>query len=146
MGFKFRFETLSRVRKIKEDMALQDFSRAQKKLQDLEAFKADKLARRMATILELMSKMEKGIPARDIKTYTYYIALMEDEVDKIDQLIEGAKKILEEKREELLKAKQEHKAMERLREIDFERYKEEQAKLEMNFIDEIAIMRHGRSV
>jgi flagellar FliJ protein len=71
---------------------------------------------------------------------------MEDEVEKIDKLIASAKKLLEAKREELLKAKQEHKAMERLREIDFERYKEEQSRLEMNFIDEIAIMRHGRSV
>jgi flagellar FliJ protein len=146
MGFKFRFETLSRVRKIKEDMALQEFSRAQKKLQDLEGLRADKLARRMATVLELMAKMEQGIPARDIKTYTYYISLMEEQVEKIDALIVNAKKLLEEKREELLKAKQEHQAMERLREIDFERYQAEQSRLEMNFIDEIAIMRHGRSV
>lgn len=146
MGFKFRFETLSRVRKIKEDMALQEFSRAQKKVQDLEALKADKLARRLSAVLELMSKMEKGIPARDIKTYTYYITLMEDEAEQIDTLIANARKVLEEKREELLKAKQEHKAMERLREIDLTRYNAEQSRLEMNFIDEIAIMRHGRSV
>lgn len=144
MGFKFRFETLSRVRKIKEDMALQEFSKAQKKLQDLEGLKAEKLARRMSSVLELMSRMEKGIPARDIKTYTYYISLLEEEVEQIEQHMAKARKILEEKREELLKAKQEYKAMERLREIDFERYQEHESRLEMNFIDEIAIMRHGR--
>lgn len=144
MGFKFRFETLSRVRKIKEDMALQEFSRAQKKLQDLEGLKADKLARRMSAILEFMTKMKEGIQAKDIKAYTQFITLMEDDVEKIDKLIENARKLLDERRDELLKAKQEHKAMERLREIDFERYQEQQSKLEMNFIDEIAIMRHGR--
>jgi flagellar protein FliJ len=144
MGFKFRFETLSRVRKIKEDMALQEFSRAQKKLQDLEALKADKLAQRMSTVLELMLKMEQGIPARDVRIYTTFITVLEDEVEQIDKLIASAQKLLDEKREELLKAKQEHKAMERLREIDFERYQEQQSRLEMKFIDEIAIMRHGR--
>jgi flagellar protein FliJ len=144
MAFKFRFETLSRVRKIKEDMALQEFSKAQKKLRDLEGLKADKLAKRLSTILEFMTRMQEGIPARDVKTYTYYITLMEEEVEKIDRLIVNAQSILDEKREDLLKAKQEHKAMERLREIDFERYTEKQSKLEMNFIDEIAIMRHGR--
>jgi flagellar export protein FliJ len=144
MAFKFRFETLSRVRKIKEDMALQEFSRAQKNLRDLEALKADKLARRMSTVLELMLKMEKGIPARDVNTYSRYISLLENEVEKIEKFIVKAQKLLDKRRGELLKAKQEHKAMERLREIDTERYKEQESRLEMKFIDEIAIMRHGR--
>ncbi|HNY66461.1 MAG TPA: flagellar export protein FliJ [Deltaproteobacteria bacterium] len=146
MGFRFRFETLSRVRKIREDLALQEFSKAQKKLQDLEGMKADKLSQRMHKVLDLMLKMEAGIPARDVKSYTHYIAFLEDEVERIDRLIAQARKLLDEKREELLKAKQEHKAMDRLREIDLERYIQEQSRQEMQFIDEIAIMRHGRRV
>jgi flagellar export protein FliJ len=144
MGFKFRFDTLSRVRKIREDIALQEFSRAQKILSDLEDLKADRLTRRMSTVLELMLKMEQGITSREVNTYTTYIAILEGEVEKIETYIAKARKILDEKREVLLKAKQEHKAMERLREIDIERYQQEQNRLEMNFIDEIAIMRHGR--
>jgi flagellar export protein FliJ len=146
MGFRFRFETLSRVRKIKEDMALQEFSKAQKKLLDLEGMKADKLSQRMSKVLDLMLKMEEGIPARDVKAYTHYIAFLEDEVERIEKLIAQAQKLLDEKRGVLLKAKQEHKAMERLREIDLDRYTQEQSRQEMKFIDEIAIMRHGRRV
>lgn len=144
MGFTFRFEALGRVRKIREDMALQEFSKAQKNLQDLEGLKEEKLARRMSSVLELMGRMETGIPARDVRAYTRYIALLEDEVERIGELVAGARTRLNEKREELLKAKQEHKAMERLKEIDFERYREHQSRLETNFIDEIAITRHGR--
>ena len=144
MGYVFRFETLKRVRKIREDLALQEFSAAQERLRDLEGQKEEKLARRMSSVLALMERMETGIPARDARTYTRYIALLEDEAERIGTLIEDARARLDGKREALLKARQEHKAMERLREIDVERYQEHQSRLEMNFIDEIAIMRHGR--
>ena len=144
MGYVFRFETLKRVRKIREDLALQEFSAAQERLRNLEGQKEEKLARRMSSVLALMERMETGIPARDARTYTRYIALLEDEAERIGTLIEDARARLDGKREALLKARQEHKAMERLREIDVERYQEHESRLEMNFIDEIAIMRHGR--
>lgn len=143
MAFRFRFETLSRVRKIREDIALQEFSSAQKKCLDLEALLKLKHAEKTVLHEDLSEKMIKGITAREIGSYDRYLSYLEGEIKKIGQLIAQANKQLEKTRQELLKAKRESKAMERLREMDKERFMAEQNRKEMRFIDEIAIRGHG---
>ncbi len=144
MGFHFRFETLSRVRKIRQDLALQEFSKAQKHCLDLEALKQRTLSLKAASEKELMVKMDNGIEAREVKSYDRYLSYLDSETVHLEKQITQARMVLEERREDLLKAKKEWKAMERLREIDLDRYKTDQARKEMRFIDEIAIGRHGR--
>ncbi len=144
MGFRFRFETLSRVRKIREDLALQEFSKAQKVLIDLENLKAAILSRRAYVWQNLTEKMDSGITAQEIISYNNYIFYLEAGITEAEKQIAQALKIIETKRQELLKAKKEAKAIERLKEIDLERYTAEQARQEMNFINEIAVQRHGR--
>lgn len=144
MGFRFRFETLSKVRKIRQDLALQEFSKAQRHYLDLEALKERALSLKAASEKELMDKMDRGIEAQEVKSYDRYLSYLDSETGHLEKLITQARMVLEERREDLLKAKKECKAMERLREIDLERYKTDQAKKEMRFIDEIAIGRHGR--
>lgn len=146
MGFRFRFETLSRVRKIREDLALQEFSKAQRQVLDLEKFKDSINIRMSGTYRNLTSRMGKGIKSQEIIMYNQYIYYLEAGIKQVDKQIALAMKRLEAKRQELLKAKQESQAIERLREIDMERYKTEQDRLEMRFIDEIAVQRHGRIV
>lgn len=144
MGFHFRFETLSKVRKIRQDLALQEFSKAQKHCLELEALKQRTVSLRETAQQELMDKMDKGIKALDVKSYDHYLLYLEKETERLEKQAIQARKVLEEKRQNLLKAKRESKAMDRLREIDFERYKTDQARKDMRFIDEIAIQRHGR--
>lgn len=144
MGFRFRFETLSRVRKIREDLALQDFSKAQQVLVNLENLKAAILSRRASIWQTLTEKMDSGITAQDIISYNNYLFYLESGVTQVEKQIVQALKLLETKRQELLKTKKEAKAIERLREIDMERYTAEQSRQEMDFINELAIQRHGR--
>ncbi len=144
MGFRFRFETLSRVRKIREDLALQEFSKAQKVLMDLENLKTAILSRRASVWQNLTEKMDSGITAQEIISYNNYIFYLESGITQVEKQIAKARKMLETKRQELLKKKKEAKAIERLKEIDKERYSAEEARQEMNFINEIAIQRHGR--
>lgn len=144
MGFRFRFETLSRVRKIREDLALQDFSKAQQVLVNLENLKAAILSRRASIWQTLTEKMDSGITAQDIISYNNYLFYLESVVTQVEKQIVQALKLLETKRQELLKTKKEAKAIERLREIDMERYTAEQSRQEMDFINELAIQRHGR--
>jgi flagellar protein FliJ len=146
MGFHFRFETLSKVRKIRQDIALQDFSKAQKHCLDLEALKQRTVSLKTTAEQELMDKMGRGIEAQEVKSYDRYLSFLDSEAEHFDKQIIQARKVLEERRQDLLKAKKESKAMERLREIDLERYKTDQARKDMRFIDEIAIQRHGRKL
>ncbi|HQG31510.1 MAG TPA: flagellar export protein FliJ [Deltaproteobacteria bacterium] len=144
MGFHFRFETLSRVRKIREDMALGEFSKAQKHCLELEAIRQRAISLKAASERELMGKMDRGIEAREVKSYGRYLSYLDSEAAKLEKQIVQARKVLEEKRRDLLKAQKDSKAIERLREIDLDRYKADQARKDMRFIDEIAIGRHGR--
>lgn len=146
MGFRFRFETLSRVRKIREDLALQEFSKAQKKLQDLEGMKADKLSQ---DAQGPRPHAEDGsghpCPGRQVLHPLHRLFGRRGGADRQAHRA-GQKTPWTRSAKNCFKAKQEHKAMDRLREIDLERYIQEQSRQEMQFIDEIAIMRHGRRV
>jgi flagellar protein FliJ len=144
MPFRFRFETLSRVRKIRQDMALQEFSRAQMQVLGLESKKGLALEQKAASIGELILKMDAGISSDEVSSYDHYFSFLEKEVELLDRQIAQARKHLEEKRQELIKKQRDYKAIERLRELDLERYETNESRLEMRFINEIAVQRHGR--
>lgn len=143
MGFRFRFETLLRVRKIREDLAMQEFSKIQKHLKGLEMLKSFNESRRSDTRQQFIQKIDAGLKSADIATYQSYLSRLDAEIGQLDKLIIQAGRQLDTKREELLKAKKEFKAMERLREIDEQRYRTRQQKDDMRFMDELAILRYG---
>lgn len=143
MGFCFRFETLLRVRKIHEDLALQEYAKVQKHLSDLEKLKIQKDSRRSEARRQLMQKMDTGLKSSEVDFYQSYLSRLEAEMDQLEKLMAQAGRQLDIKRGDLLKAKRDSKAIERLREIDEERYRQRQNKLEMHFMDEIAIQRYG---
>lgn len=143
MGFRFRFETLLRVRKIREDLAMQEFSKIQKHLKDLEMLKSFNESKRSDTRQQFIQKIDAGLKSADIATYQSYLSRLDAEIGQLDTLIIQAGRQLDTKREELLKAKKEFKAMERLREIDEQRYRTRQQKDDMRFMDELAILRYG---
>lgn len=143
MGFRFRFETLLRVRKIREDLAMQEFSKIQKHLKGLEMLKSFNESKRSDTRQQFIQKIDAGLKSADIATYQSYLSRLDAEIGQLDTLIIQAGRQLDTKREELLKAKKEFKAMERLREIDEQRYRTRQQKDDMRFMDELAILRYG---
>lgn len=143
MGFRFRFETLLRVRKIREDLAMQEFSKIQKHLKGLEMLKSFNESKRSDTRQQFIQKIDAGLKSADIATYQSYLSRLDAEIGQLDKLIIQAGRQLDTKREELLKAKKEFKAMERLREIDEQRYRTRQQKEDMRFMDELAILRYG---
>lgn len=143
MGFRFRFETLLRVRKIREDLAMQEFSKIQKHLKGLEMLKSFNESRRSDTRQQFIQKIDAGLKSADIATYQSYLSRLDAEIGQLDTLIIQAGRQLDTKREELLKAKKEFKTMKRLREIDEQRYRTRQQKDDMRFMDELAILRYG---
>ncbi len=143
MGFRFRFETLLKVRKIREDLALQDFSKAQRLLNDLENLKNLKGSQMAEIRKQLMDRMDAGLKPFEVESYHAYLTRLKAEIEQMETLIIQAGRQLEIKRQELLKAKKEFKAIDRLREIDAERFLKREQKLDMRFMDELAIQRYG---
>jgi len=143
MAFRFKFETLMNVRKIRENIAQQAFSEAQRNHQTLLAMKEQIEARRDDIRNDLMNRMKRGLGATEVRMYYDYLSHIKRALVRLDENILAAEKQVDLKREKLLEAKREHKAMERLREIHQARFDAAERKKEMNFIDEIAISRHG---
>jgi len=145
MAFKFRFETLLKVRGIREESALQEFSSAHRQYLTLNDMKDKAVHLRENMHNELMARMKRGIHAADVEGYDNYIKYIGQTIMRLEEKINASKKQIDFKRDELLKAQRECKAVKRLREVDKEKYEEMQNKLEMKFIDEIAVTRHGRA-
>jgi flagellar FliJ protein len=143
MGFTFRFETLLKVKKIKENIAQQAFSKSQRHYLNLENLKNIQSATKNDMEKELRKKMVRGLTALQIKQYHDYISFLEEKIKQLGKNLALAQKQLDERREEMLGAKREHKAMKRLKEIEHARYITDQNKSQMRFIDEIAVLRHG---
>lgn len=143
MGFTFRFETLLKVRQIKKDMAQQAFSRAQRYYLNLQNLRELRVNAKTDVQNELRNRMKSGLDSSRIRQYYEYITFLDETIRQIDKNLSGARKQLEEKRTSMLQAKKEHRAIERLKEMDSQRYILEQQKAEMRFIDEMAILRHG---
>ncbi len=143
MAFRFRFETLLNVRKIQENIAQQAFSQAQRQLAALIAMKDQVMARKDVLKTELMTRMKGGLGSSEVKRYYDYFFHLDEGITHIVESIEKTGRQVDEKRQELLKAKSAHKALTRLREIHQDRHEEAERKKEMHFLDEIAIMRAG---
>lgn len=143
MAFHFKFETLLKVRKIQENMAQQVFSQAQRQLSALTAMKEQVLARKDLLRTELMTKMKSGLGSTEVKRYYDYLFHLDGSVERIDENIEKAGRLVDERRQELLKAKRAHKAILRLREIHRDRHEAKERRQDMNFLDEIATRHAG---
>jgi flagellar export protein FliJ len=143
MAFRFKFETLLKVRKIWENMALHAFSQAQRQHLALLAMKTQIESRRDGLRNDLMNKMKGGLNSSEVKSYYDYLFHLEEGIERLQENISSAEQQVDIKRKELLKTKRAHKAIARLKEIDQARYDTLERKADMNFIDEIALLRHG---
>ncbi len=143
--FRFRFETLMRIRKLREQMALQAYANSQRNYIGL----VNKRQKYIDEVLNLASKLEdgleKGISGSDLMTISAYNEWLDRRIKDSDHEIYVASKDVEEKRGKLIKARKDHKAIQRLKEIELERYNEEEKRSEMRFIDEIAVISNRRA-
>lgn len=141
--FKYRLETVLKVRGIKEKKEQEKF--AEKKRDYIqekkteEAIEKDKGDKRD----ELKGIMEKG-PISDfakVLRRRAHLGKLKEDLDKqIERVIE-ASRILEEQRGKLIKSMKEKKIIEKDKENRFDDYKKMMQDLEIKFIDEIATER-----
>jgi flagellar protein FliJ len=143
MAFTFKFATLLNVRKIQENIAQQAFSQAQRYLSSLIAMKEQVLIRRDILRAELMTRMRQGLSSNEAKIYYDYLYHLEQGIERFNENIKNAEHKVNEKREDVLKAKRAHKAIMRLKEIHQARFDESERKKDMNFLDEISILKAG---
>lgn len=80
---------------------------------------------------------------QDLKQKTLYKSMIKKEIEKQDDVIEDTKKVLDEKRNDLIEAQKDRKIMEKLKEKGFEEYKIQTQLEEQKELDEIAVLKYN---
>lgn len=143
--FRFRFATLLKVKKIRNEMAQQALAEAQRAYLALQGERAGCLRRIAGAGNELLKLFQHAARPAEIEMFYHYQRYLLERVKELDQALEDMAREVEQRREQLLKARREYKAIERLKEIHYERYHTEQERLEMKAIDDMAVTRHVRA-
>lgn len=82
----------------------------------------------------------------DIKQQYLFKQLIEEKIERQTRLIEETREKLEKQRLELLEAQKNRKIMEKLKEKDYMTYKEDLMNSEQKELDEMAVLKYGKTV
>jgi flagellar protein FliJ len=143
-GPEFRLEQVLKFRKEVEKM--QQLELAQAKLQHESArdrLKSEKTALEELE-QELAQRQRSGIEAKDLQLYGDFSRRKIQEIQQIRESLVGLEKMVQEKREALLTAAKEKKALEVFKEKKLRDLRLDQLNKERAFLDEIAIQSRGQ--
>jgi flagellar export protein FliJ len=104
------------------------------------ASKEELVNRRRECVEEFRSRLALNI--EEIKIYHHFVDGLAEKIRSAEEEVIELEKQVEEKIVELLEAKKNEQAMERLREKEWMRYRREATRKEIAFLDEIAVRRY----
>jgi flagellar FliJ protein len=138
VAYKFSMEKILGWREDIEKSKMEKFARAQNELNQEKLI----LSNLLKEYENLKAKASKYKTVNELKQYQLYKYVLEERIEMQEQLIEQKTKELEEKRLDLIKAQKDRKIMEKLKEKDYENYKEEEKLNEQKFLDEMSVMKY----
>ncbi len=144
MAFKFRYESLLNYRKhlkekaeIEHAMVLGALLQAREELTSLEG----EHGRVQASFKRAMAEVAAG---HEIRNYSDYLGFVGEKTEKQKGKIEAFKTELESKRCILLEKSKDCKVIEKLKERDFEKWQQNQDRLEQIRLNEVVVQRYGK--
>ncbi|MBN1626260.1 MAG: flagellar FliJ family protein [Deltaproteobacteria bacterium] len=144
MAFKFRYEALMGYRQHKKEKAEIEYSRARMQLKRLKdellGYQQEMDVSRNELALCLRGKTDSDI----IKNYSSYIGALKIWIALKEAEIAAAEKLAEERLENLLSKTKKYKIMEKLKEKDFQKWKNMLNIMEQKQLSEMGVLRHGR--
>jgi flagellar export protein FliJ len=143
--FVFRLETVLRHRGVVSELREQEFAQAhgryevaQQRLADLEAHQRDTVAQRPG------ADGGASFNAAAIQSREKYLEALRAQIDQQNERVEIARMISEEKRAEMVSARQAKEAVIKLRDKDLAAYQAETERKTQEALDEIASVRFQR--
>lgn len=144
MGFRFRYESLLNYRRHLKEKAEIDLARARQRLrQSMETLEACEEGLRQSREA-LNQHLIKKYPSHEIQTYSDYFIRLKERIGFTEMEIIDHEKTVRQKMQILLVKTKDFKAMEKLKEKDFDKWNHEQQQKEMKRMNEVAVIRHGR--
>jgi len=143
--FVFRLEKVLDLRKQKEQEMMRELALAKESLAREERILEELRDRLAASRRELLAKQRGCLDPNEIINYLRYLDQLREFIELQTLRVLEAERIVEETRELLLQATKEKKIVEKLKENQLKKYKEELMRAEMNFLDEVGTLRYTRA-
>jgi flagellar protein FliJ len=145
VSFKFKLEALRRYRNFQEDILQKELAQAQRdRDQEIDRLQS-LLDKRSRAENDLKCQQEKSTNGPHMALYDAYFQRLTAEIADQQARVEQAEMVCQEKMQALLEAMQNRKAIDKLKEKDFQAYQEELSQTEQKFLNEIAINRFART-
>lgn len=142
--FKFSLEAVLKHRHIREENASLALAEVTERLQRVRDNFNRLQTLREGELLASQAALEKGVPVAEMELSRFREIKLMHEVDAAGRLAEDTAKERLIKEEELLSCVKDRRLLERVREHHFLAYKQENEKLELRSLDEIAVIRAAR--
>lgn len=143
-AFKFRLQSFLNLKEKLEEQKKLDYGKAVQLLEIEKNKKRFLEEENKKTTSMLKQKMEALIKPMELHSFNQYIDFILKEIEKQTVIIKRAEKIAEEKRLTLVKAMQERKMMEKLKDKDLVAFMEETLRAEQKLVDEITSFQYAR--
>jgi flagellar FliJ protein len=145
MGFEFKLEALRRYRHFKEEMLQKELAQMQRHRDREIALLAEMIDKRTMAEQDMIGEQEKRTHGPRMALYETYLNGLTQDIKNQRQRVKEAQALCSEKMNALLKAVQERKSIEKLKEKGLKAYIEKLDRNEQKFLNEIAINRFARA-
>lgn len=135
--FGFRLETVLNLKTQMEDNAKNSLARAARELDYQKECLEELKNLNETTINSLNIEIDNGIPVYKIKNYNSYFSLMKNKIINQKENVNIAQNDVDINRVALVRAVQERKILDKLKEKQYQEYLKEQNKSEQQLIDEL---------
>lgn len=142
--FKFRLQKLLEVRRLGEDLRRQELAKARQAL-DREKSILARLEEACAEVMqELRAGFEGALDVERIAVYYRYLSLLARHTESQRATVDLLAREEATKRAAMIAARRKRMMVEKLKERAYARYREEVARMDQAFLDEVATIRYAR--
>ncbi len=135
--FAFRLESVLNLKTQMEDNAKNNLARATKELENQKEYLKDLRNVNNKSMNSLTEEVDEGIPVYRVQIYNNYLSLMKEKIANQKEKVNVAERNVDKNREHLIKAMQERKVLDKLKEKKYDEYAKDQLKEEQLGIDEL---------
>ncbi|QNU68388.1 flagellar export protein FliJ [Ruminiclostridium herbifermentans] len=135
--FSFRLQSVLKLKEQLEDNAKNNLARATKELETQKFYLEELMNENDASINSLTEEVYEGIPVYRVRLYNNYLSLMKEKIVNQKENVNIAEHNVDTNREALIKAMQERKVLEKLKDKKYDEYLKDQNKAEQVGIDEL---------
>lgn len=139
--FKFKLETVEKVRLQKEQKMLEELSVSQRNYQEKINAKKDLLAKKQASFLQKNELVSRDSSINDIRMLEDYIFGLKHHIVRADQAIIRSRRFLDQAMRNYIFARRERMMVDRLKEKAMEEFKIEKSRAEQKALDDLITMR-----